>query len=128
MNRLWIRFFVLAVFSTMYVRDHTRPEMHAAMGMDPTEYDFEVFRITSEITKQVFPLTLALDDPRFRAGLESLRKISVASEAAKVRGGLVGGAKRLLLGGAAALAFARLYLLPAQPNALPDDARLAPIW
>ena len=127
-NRLWIRFFVLAVFSTMYVRDHQRPEMHAAMGLDATEYDFQVFRITSDITRQVFPLTLNLDDPRFLAGLERLRRISVATSAARQRGGLLGALKRVGLGLAAGLTFARLYCLPAKPNPLPANARLAPTW
>ena len=127
-NKLWIRFFVLAVFATMYVRDHQRPEMHRALGLEATAYDVEVFRITSEITKQVFPLTLNLDDPRFLSGLERLREISVAMEAARARGGLVGAARRLALSAAAGLAFARLYCLPARANALPSDVRLAPSW
>ena len=127
-NKLWIRFFVLAVFATMYVRDHTRPAMHAAMRMDPTEYDFKVFRITSEITKQVFPLTLNLDDPRFGAGLERLRRISVAMAAAAEQGGLLGAIKRLGLGLAAGATFARLYCLPTVPNALPGNMRVVPAW
>lgn len=127
-NKLWIRFFVLAVFATMYVRDHQRPEMHAAMGLDATEYDFTVFRITSEITKQVFPLTLDLDAPAFRAGLERLRRISVATEAAKARGGIGGALRRAGLGVMAGFTFLRLYTLPAKPNALPANARLAPTW
>ncbi len=127
-NKLWIRFFVLAVFATMYVRDHQRPEMHAAMGLDAGEYDFNVFRITTEITRQVFPLTVNLDDPRFRLCLERLRKISVASEAARVQGGVVGAVKRGWLGMAAAATFARLYLLPTQSNELPSNMRMAPTW
>ncbi len=127
-NKLWIRFFVLAVFATMYVRDHDRPEMHRAMGLDATQYDFDVFRITSEITKQVFPLTLNLDDPRFHAGLEHLRKISVATEAAKATGGLGSRIKRLGLGVRAAITFARLFFLPARHHELPHNVRLAPTW
>jgi len=127
-NKLWIRFFVLAVYATMYVRDHTRPEMHSAMGLDPTEYDYRVFRITSEITKQVFPLTLNIDDPRFRSGMERLRRISVANDAARARGGLVGGLQRMGLTLAAGAVFVRLYTLPTQPNALPENPRVAPAW
>jgi magnesium-protoporphyrin IX monomethyl ester (oxidative) cyclase len=127
-NRLWIRFFLLAVFATMYVRDHTRPAMHEAFGMDPTEYDFTVFRITSEISRQVFPLTLDLDDPRFARGLERLRRLSEAAQAARERGGIVGAARRAGCAVAAACVFARLYLLPVQSNALPQTMRVVPAW
>jgi magnesium-protoporphyrin IX monomethyl ester (oxidative) cyclase len=127
-NRLWIRFFLLAVYATMYVRDHTRPELHTALGLDSTDYDYQVFRITSEIARQVFPVELDIDDPRFRAGLEQLRRIAVAVEAAKVRGGLVGTAKRTVLGIAAAATFARLFLLPTRRNEIPQRVLMAPAW
>jgi magnesium-protoporphyrin IX monomethyl ester (oxidative) cyclase len=127
-NKYWIRFFVLAVFATMYVRDHDRPEFHKALGLDPTEYDFTVFRTTSEISRQVFPITLALDDPRFAAGLERMRKIALAMANAKAEGGFVGATKRLGFSLAAAMTFARLYLLPTKTHVLPQDIRLAPTW
>lgn len=127
-NKLWIRFFLLAVFATMYVRDHARPVFHAALGIDPTEYDFTVFRITSEICRQVFPLTLDLDHPAFAAGLERLRRITVAMGRAKAQGGLVGRVKKLGLTAAAAVTFGRLFLLPPKGNALPQQIRMAPAW
>jgi magnesium-protoporphyrin IX monomethyl ester (oxidative) cyclase len=112
----------------MYVRDHTRPAFHAALGLDPTEYDYTVFRITSEISRQIFPLTLALDHPGFRAGLERLRHIAEASASARAQGGLSGTLKRIGHAAAGAATFARLYFLPTRPNDLPRQVRVAPAW
>jgi len=127
-NKLWIRFFLLAVFATMYVRDHARPVFHAALGIDPTEYDYTVFRITSDIARQVFPVELDLDNPAFRAGLERMRRITVATNAARKQGGVAGRLKRLGLTARAALTFGRLFLLPVRDNTTPEQVRMAPAW
>jgi magnesium-protoporphyrin IX monomethyl ester (oxidative) cyclase len=125
-NRLWIKFFLLSVYATMYVRDHARPAFHAALGLDPTEYDYAVFRICSEISKQTFPITLDIDHPRFRAGFARLAQITAAMSSAG--GGLMGGMKRAALGIQAAVILAGLYFLPTVPNEAPATVRLVPVW
>ena len=127
LNKLWVRFFLLAVYATMYVRDHARPEFHKALGIDPTEYDYKVFHLTSEISRQVFPLTLDVDNPQFRAGLERLRRINDAASALK-NDGLLSRLKKFGYGVAAAGIFARLFMLPTVENALPDTSRMQPVW
>ena len=127
-NKLWIRFFLLAVFATMYVRDHMRPAFHEAVGIDPTDYDFKVFAITSEIAKQVFPVALDLDHPAFRTGLDRLWRITEARAAAKSRGGIAGTLTRTVLAARAGLIFARLFLIPVKQTALPKTVLLAPAW
>jgi magnesium-protoporphyrin IX monomethyl ester (oxidative) cyclase len=127
-NRLWIRFFLLAVYATMYVRDHTRPMLHQAMGLESTEYDYTVFRITSEISKQVFPISLDTDHPAFRAGLEKLFRISQRNDRAKARGGVVGALQRGACVVQGLAVFTRLYLMPVKQHALPQTVRMAPAW
>ncbi len=127
-NLLWIRFFLLAVYATMYVRDHTRPMLHHAMGLDSDEYDYTVFRITTEISKQVFPISLDTDNPRFRAGLQRLFQAQTEINAAKARGGLMGKLLQARWAVAAAFTFGRLYLMPVQRHELPADMRVAPAW
>jgi magnesium-protoporphyrin IX monomethyl ester (oxidative) cyclase len=127
-NLLWIRFFLLAVYATMYVRDHTRPLLHEAMGFKSTEYDYEVFRITSEIARQVFPVELDIDHPGFRAGMSRLVELSIAHAKAKERGGVLGliGQATSALG--AVWTFGRLYFLPVKRHALPTQIRVQPAW
>jgi magnesium-protoporphyrin IX monomethyl ester (oxidative) cyclase len=128
LNQYWIKFFVLAVFATMYVRDHFRPAFHKAIGVDPSDYDFEVFGVTSEISRQVFPLTIDLDNPKFRQRLDDLVSIARSSADAEARGGAAGKARKAVCAVSAAIAFARLYILPSKPNQLPADIRLEPVW
>lgn len=127
-NKLWIRFFLLSVYATMYVRDHNRPSFHAALGMSPTDYDYRVFDTCSAISRQVFPLELDSDAPAFRRGMERLRKIALKMDAARERGGIIGAVQKYALMGAAGAAFVRMMLIPAKPNALPAQVRLVPAW
>lgn len=127
-NKLWIRFFLLAVFATMYVRDHMRPEFHKALGLDPTKYDMEVLKITSEISQQVFPFTLDLESPKFRAGLDRLCAIAAINARAKARGGLTGAIQRGVCMIRAVSVLTGLYLRPTKPNVVPQQVRMQPAW
>jgi magnesium-protoporphyrin IX monomethyl ester (oxidative) cyclase len=127
-NKLWIRFFLLAVYATMYVRDHNRPQLYEALGMDPTEYDYKVFDITTAISRQVFPITLDTDNPAFRADLEKLRSLDVAITDCKQRGGVLATIKRAGLSCRALLIFGRLYLRPVHSNEIPAEVRMHPAW
>jgi magnesium-protoporphyrin IX monomethyl ester (oxidative) cyclase len=127
-NKLWVRFFLLSVYATMYVRDHNRPVFHAALGVDPTEYDYKVFAITNQIARQVFPVELDIDSPAFRRQMEKLRLAAERIEDGKARGGVGGILARASGMAGAGLAFARMYLMSPKPNALPRSIRLQPAW
>ena len=127
-NRLWIRFFLLAVFATMHVRDEARPAFHKALGIDVEAYDMQVFRTTTEISKQCFPVLLDIDNPKFMAGLRKLNLRNQAIGRARAKGGLSGRLAANWHGLRAALTFAGLYLLPVRENAIPATSRLQPAW
>jgi magnesium-protoporphyrin IX monomethyl ester (oxidative) cyclase len=124
-NKLWIKFFLTAVYSTMYVRDHQRPAFHAALGVDPDWYAHEVFTKTSEISKQVFPLTLDIDHPRWEKGLKALQRANADLAQAKKTGNVF---KRVGASARAAVAFIGLYTIPAKQNRVPVNTRLEPAY
>jgi magnesium-protoporphyrin IX monomethyl ester (oxidative) cyclase len=126
--KLWIRFFLTAVYATMWVRDHARPEFHKALGVDIEWYDQEVFRKTSTIARQIFPIELDIDHP---AWVPTLRRLDAAMrdmEKGKRKGGVGGWVQSKLGAARAGLAFARLYLLPVKQNRLPASTRLEPSY
>ena len=127
-NKLWIRFFLLSVYATMYVRDHARPVFHKALGVDPTEYDYEVFEICNKIARQVYPVELDIDNPKFRASMEALRQASLRIEDGKAQGGVGGFFKRMSGMAGAGYNFARMYFMRPKTNELPTTIRLHPAW
>jgi magnesium-protoporphyrin IX monomethyl ester (oxidative) cyclase len=127
-NKYWAKFFQLAVFATMFVRDHQRPAFHEALGMDPTDYDMRVFRTTAKICEQVFPITLDVDNPAFLQRMERLRRTSDLMLEAKGAKGIGGTLRRAGLGVRAAAQFLHLLVMPGRHKALPADVRLAPTW
>ncbi len=127
-NRYWIRFFLLAVFATMYVRDHSRVEFHQALGVSPTEYDREVLKLTSEISKQVFPFTIDLDNSKVWEKFERLRQLSDRIEELKEQSGILSKLQQLGNGLLAGITFVSLYMMPVIPNELPVNLRLKPVW
>ncbi len=127
-NKLWIKFFLLAVFATMYVRDHARPAFHEALGVDIEDYDMKVFRTTSEISKQVFPLTLDLDNPALLVGFRRFERINRKLAAADAAGGLMGALGKAFWGAAAGINFLRVFAIPTKQNTIPETSRLQPVW
>ncbi len=127
-NKLWIKFFLTAVFATMWVRDHQRPAFHAALGVDPAWYGQEVFRKTSEITRQVFPMTLDIDHPRWVPTLDRIQAANEQIVAGMKQGGMAGKLRSLGGRAKAAVNFVSLLLIPVQRNAVPDSPRLEPVY
>ena len=127
-NKMWIKFFLTAVYSTMWVRDHQRPLFHDALGVDVTWYGQEVFRKTSEISKQVFPFTLDIDHPRWRPNLDRMERASVQVARGKARGGIVGTASRIAGMAKAAFAFVSIYTIPAIHHDVPASPVMEPAY
>ncbi|MCE6950916.1 magnesium-protoporphyrin IX monomethyl ester (oxidative) cyclase [Cereibacter sphaeroides] len=127
-NRLWIRFFLTAVYSTMWVRDHARPEFHKALGVDIDWYDQEVFRKTSEIARQIFPVEIDIDHPRWKPALNRMNAGFLAMDAGSRQGGLGGRLKKALGMARAAAAFVSLYTIPVKEHDLPENVRLEPSY
>ena len=128
LNIYWIKFFLVAVYATMYVRDHARPEFHKALGVDIDWYDDQVLRMTTEISRQVFPIEIDHDNPKWIIGLKRVKKAMLAYGKAKQSKGVSGLFKRPVAALNLGIAFLRLYAIPAIRNSVPETSRLQPSY
>jgi magnesium-protoporphyrin IX monomethyl ester (oxidative) cyclase len=127
-NRLWIRFFLTAVFATMYVRDHARRGFFEAMGIDVDDYDRRVIALTNQISRQVFPVVLDVENERWWALMERLHQNNVRIGECTKRGGLMNKLRATALRADCALTFVRAYLQRPVENTPPADVRMQPVW
>jgi magnesium-protoporphyrin IX monomethyl ester (oxidative) cyclase len=127
-NKLWIRFFLLAVFATMYVRDHMRKPFFDALGMDVDEYDDKVIRLTNDISRQCFPETIDLDNPGVWRGFARMLANQRKLEAMAGQGGVVAAIRRKLVLLDNGVTFLRTFLASPRRQALPADVRMQPVW
>jgi magnesium-protoporphyrin IX monomethyl ester (oxidative) cyclase len=127
-NKLWIRFFLVAVYSTMWVRDHARPAFHNALGVDIEWYDQEVFRKTSAIARQIFPVELDIDHPAWMPTLRKIESAMRAIEDGTRKGGIGGWVKRSAGMARVGVGFVRLYMIPVRKNSVPTSPRLQPSY
>ena len=112
-SRLWCRFFLLAVFATMYVRDVARKEFYEALGLDAREYDRYVIAKTNETSARVFPVVLDVDNPRFWTGLERLVQNNAALSEADATGSpaILRSLRKLPFWASNGLEMAKLFLM-----------------
>ncbi|MEL7203661.1 MAG: magnesium-protoporphyrin IX monomethyl ester (oxidative) cyclase [Pseudomonadota bacterium] len=127
-NVYWIKFFLTAVYATMYVRDHQRPVFHKALGVDPDWYAHAVYEKTSELTRQIFPIVLDIEHPNWQPLLVALQKANADLAAAETVRGPLGMIKRASARSRAATAFLRLMMIPSIKNDVPAQTRLEPCY
>lgn len=124
-NVLWIRFFLTAVYATMFIRDHQRPAFHKALGVDTDWYAHEVFTKTSELSKQIFPITLDIDHPRWLPTLRRLTKANLDLAQAKKDGAVL---RKITASARAAVAFVSLFTIPVKKHDVPKTTSLEPCY
>jgi magnesium-protoporphyrin IX monomethyl ester (oxidative) cyclase len=115
-NRRWIRFFLLAVYATMYLNDCRRSEFYQAMGLDWRAYDQDVIRLCNDISTQVYPETLPVDNPKFFQNLDKAAEYDRKANALAAQGGAVNLAQATRLRAALALRLLANFRLPSRPT------------
>lgn len=113
-NRRWIRFFLLAVYATMYLNDARRAPFYQALGLDWRAYDQQVIRLTNQIASQVYPETLPVEDPRFFQHLDKVVAYDQRANELAASSSPLAKAQAARLRAALALRMLAAYRLPAQ--------------
>lgn len=64
-SKLWCRFFLISVFTTMYLNDFQRSDFYKSIGLDARQYNIQVIRKTNESAARIFPVALNVDTTNF---------------------------------------------------------------
>ena len=86
----------------------------------------KVFEITTEISKQVFPVVLDINNPAFLRHLKKLSYYNEKLEQCDKKKTL--SMRRVMLGLKIAVCFSKLFFMKSFRNDLPADFRVKPTW
>jgi magnesium-protoporphyrin IX monomethyl ester (oxidative) cyclase len=114
-NRRWIKFFLLAVYATMYLNDCRRSDFYQAMGLNWRQYDQDVIRLCNQIATQVYPEVLPVDNPSFFRNLDAVAEYDRKANELAAQGGPLNQARAAQLRSALALRLLATYRLPTTP-------------
>jgi magnesium-protoporphyrin IX monomethyl ester (oxidative) cyclase len=113
--RLWCRFFLLAVFATMYLNDQQRTAFYSTIGLDSRQFDKHVIRKTNQSASTIFPVILDIDHPQFFELMEkcSETNFAIAKLEKEEIPGFVKTLQRLPLMASMIINFFKIYCIPA---------------
>lgn len=116
-NQLLIRFFSLAVYVTMWLRDLQAQDFYASIGMNWRDYDLKVIRETSIYAQRIFGLRLDTDNPKFVRILDRMAARLTKMKSIEAKGG---GALALApLKAAMGIDYVKLFVMKPLRNAAP---------
>ncbi|CAN0322991.1 unnamed protein product [Ascophyllum nodosum] len=76
--KLWCRFFLLSVFTTMYLNDLQRSNFYKLLGLDAKEFDRHVIEKTNTSAGRLFPVILNVKHPYFFLYLDNCAEANLA--------------------------------------------------
>jgi magnesium-protoporphyrin IX monomethyl ester (oxidative) cyclase len=114
LNHLAIKFFTLAVYITMYLRD-CESKIYGKIGIDWEKYDVKVINETENAARRVWGLAIRTDSSFFLSGLRRMRRNNFANKAGRAKTGLAGAFAKVLRYaryGSNIIQYAKLMLQP----------------
>jgi magnesium-protoporphyrin IX monomethyl ester (oxidative) cyclase len=74
--KLWCKFFLLSVFTTMYLNDDQRSEFYLTLGLNTKQFDQYVIIKTNQSAGTLFPIIYDLENPNFFKYLDECCEIN----------------------------------------------------
>jgi len=75
-SRLWCKFFLLSVFTTMYLNDLQRTDFYSTIGLNTKQFDQHVIRKTNQSSGTLFPVILDVEHPEFFPLLDKCHEVN----------------------------------------------------
>lgn len=75
-SRLWCKFFLLSVFTTMYLNDLQRIDFYSTIGLNTKQFDQHVIRKTNQSSGTLFPVILDVEHPDFFPLLDRCHEVN----------------------------------------------------